>query len=48
MAIFSEGMGQLLVKFKELRDKLELSKDRSKQGNYTQLYLPFYKLQYTF
>lgn len=31
MAIFSEGMGQLLVKFKELRDKLELSKDRSKQ-----------------
>lgn len=34
-------MGQLAVKFKEWREKLELSHEKTKHGKYTQFYLPF-------
>ena len=32
-------MGQLVVKLKELRDKLELSHDKSKHGKFPQFHL---------
>lgn len=34
-------MGQLVVRFKEWREKLELSHDKAKHGKYTHFYLPF-------